>query len=205
MRLVRFQYGTRLDLVQGIIDMLSSVGFVILCGLASVMAAPTVHLVKQEDSDGVPDYQQLLPTDLPPIVDPVWMTVTMKPLVKTTIVEPLNPQYPQPTTSEQRPPLEQPDFTPYQRPNAPTWPTQQNPSATPYYPSYYSYGTQTEGPPTQQFFIPQQYPFNVQPRQYQYPYQGYPQLTWKPATVPQPCANAASVQQAYHQYQQRGY
>uniref|UniRef100_A0A1Q3FNH6 Putative conserved secreted protein n=1 Tax=Culex tarsalis TaxID=7177 RepID=A0A1Q3FNH6_CULTA len=195
-------------------------GFVALCCLASVLAAPTVHLVKVDESEDIPDYQQLLPTDLPPIVDPVWMTVTMKPLVKTTIVEPLNPQYPQ--TSEQ--PVQPDHGTSYQQPIAPTWqPSPQSPPAT-YYPYYY--GAPTDGPRTslpnlsqspQQPFPQQhqqQYPYNVMP-QFQYHYQSYPQLSWKPAVQPQqhpqphatpqrPCGGA---QQAYqqHLYLQRGY
>ncbi|KAL1377194.1 hypothetical protein pipiens_016435 [Culex pipiens pipiens] len=160
--------------------MWSTFGFVVLCGLASVLAAPTVHLVKVDESEGFPDYQQLLPTDLPPIVDPVWMTVTMKPLVKTTVVEPLNPQYPQPTER----PVQPDPVTSYQQPTAPTWqPSQQNPPST-YYPYYY--GAPTEGSrlpalgQSSQQFPQQPYPFNVQP-QFQYHYQSYPQLTWKPA------------------------
>ncbi|KAL9697829.1 hypothetical protein quinque_001270 [Culex quinquefasciatus] len=193
--------------------MWSSFGFVVLCGLASVLAAPTVHLVKVDESEGFPDYQQLLPTDLPPIVDPVWMTVTMKPLVKTTVVEPLSPQYPQPSER----PVQSDPATSYQQPIAPTWqPSQQNPPAT-YYPYYYGAPTEGSRLPTlpnlgqssQQFPQQQPYPFNVQP-QFQYNYASYPQLTWKPAVQPQqqhqpqPCGG---VQQAYqqHQYLQRGY
>lgn len=192
--------------------MWSALGFAGLCCLSSVLAAPTVHLVKVEESEGIPDYQQLLPTDLPPIVDPVWMTVTMKPLVKTTVVEPLSPQYPQ--AAEQ--PVHTDPVTRYQQPIAQTWqPSPQNPPET-YYPFYY--GAPTEGPrpsvPNLGQGPQQQYPYNVMP-QFQYHYQSYPQLTWKPAGqqpqqhpqlhVPQrPCGGA---QQAYqqHQYLQRGY
>ncbi|XP_055639070.1 uncharacterized protein LOC129777045 [Toxorhynchites rutilus septentrionalis] len=88
--------------------------FIISCALA----APTVHLIKPNDEDfsaGQADYQ----TDAPDIVDPTWMTVTMKPIVKTTVLDPVSQNYLPPMgSSGQHPSSQQPTIYPYHYPNA---------------------------------------------------------------------------------------
>ncbi|XP_058454069.1 uncharacterized protein LOC131432047 [Malaya genurostris] len=117
----------------------------VLCWIVSCsVAAPTVHLIKPENNEYIPESPSYIQTDSPQLVDPIWMTVTMKPLVKTTVVEPINKS-------------DQPSLETVSQ------------STAPQQPSYYPYYHQLQTVPNLQ----QPYPYNTPQYQYQpgFPFQ----------------------------------
>ncbi|XP_058823288.1 uncharacterized protein LOC131684438 [Topomyia yanbarensis] len=158
------------------------IGLISYWAVSCAVAAPTVHLIKQEDSADIPDIQ----TDLPQIVDPLWMTVTMKPLVKTAVVKPISKSYqpPHETVNQNSPP--------------------QQPS---YYPYYYQFQPASNPEPL--------YPYNTPQYQYQPGYQlQWPSVSTQPLVASQlfplplpqvgsnnpPCGDSGRNIGGYHQH-----
>ncbi|XP_053695844.1 uncharacterized protein LOC128743316 [Sabethes cyaneus] len=124
--------------------------------VSCALAAPTVHLIKPED-DGYfapdPAFQR---TELPQVVDPIWMTVTMKPLVKTTVVDPISKRLP-PSVQTVQPRIQQ----------------HQQQQPLPYYPYYHQLPTAPVIEPHSLSLYPN--PYNMP--SYQYQQAGFP-LQW---------------------------
>ncbi|XP_055543435.1 uncharacterized protein LOC129728986 [Wyeomyia smithii] len=165
--------------------------------VSCAFAAPTVHLIKPEDDGYFARDSVFQQTELPQVVDPVWMTVTMKPLVKTTVVDPISKRL-QPsigTTIEQRPQQQQPvHYNPYPyHGNLPTVPViaPNSPSLYPYHIPSYQY---------QQMKFPLQWSSVVS-----HPYPTFPQQhQFSSNNVIQPCDDSG-VRNIGGGYQQYGY
>ncbi|XP_055609001.1 uncharacterized protein LOC129756211 [Uranotaenia lowii] len=178
-----------------------AVGFVLCLIAACGIAGPTVHLIKVEDND-FPSSDRQYPAnpDLGDVVDPVWMTVTMRPLIKTTVVNPVGKSVPALPNSGVSVGNDLQQFVPYQ-PQQPQLPQQPRPQVT--------RPQQPQGVPqvvpqvrTQSQYPQSQYPQSQYP-QSQYPQSQYPQVqTQYPASQqPQPYPYKPSFSPTYYNQQ----